>query len=233
MGMKCNLDKRIEEELIALAKKHHVKKLILFGSRARGDNSERSDIDIAATGGDLRNFSFDVDEVISTLLMFDIVDLDCGVSEELQAEIARDGIVLYDEGRELLMKKYENFTKCLAVLQEAEKERISKDELYRMGVIGQFNLTFELAWKALQAALRLHGAGQTGSPREIFKTAYSVGFLPDDKIWIEMLEKRNATTHIYDEEEAKQLAESVFEKYVPAFTELAGILKEKIEEAEK
>ncbi len=27
-----------------------------------------------------------------------------------------------------------------------------------MGVIGQFNLTFELAWKALQAVLREHGA---------------------------------------------------------------------------
>ena len=231
--MGYNLDKRIEDEIMALARKHHVKKVILFGSRARGDNGERSDIDIAATGGDLLNFSFDVDETTSTLLMFDIVNLDRGASEELQAEIKRDGIVLYDEGRELLMKKYENFTKCLAVLQAAEKERISKEELYRMGIIGQFNLTFELAWKAVQAVLRLHGAGQTGSPREIFKTAYSVGFLPDDKIWIEMLEKRNATAHVYDEEEAKQLAELVFEKYVPAFTELAGILKKKIEESEK
>ena len=231
--MSYNLDKRIEEEIIALAKKHHVKEVILFGSRARGDNSERSDIDIAASGGNFPDFSFDVNESTATLLMFDVVNLDHGVSEELKDEIARDGIVLYDEGREWLMKKYENFIKCLAVLQTAEEGKITTDEIYRMGIIGQFNLTFELAWKALQAALKLHGAGQTGSPREIFKTAYNVGFLPEDKIWLEMLEKRNEATHVYDEEEATRLATLVFEKYVPAFTKLAGILKEKIEEAEK
>ena len=231
--MGYNLDKHIEEEIIALAQKHHLKKVILFGSRARGDNGERSDIDIAVSGGDYLRFSFDVDETASTLLMFDIVNLDREISEELKIEIQRDGVVLYDEGREVLMKKYENFIKCLAVLQGAEKDRMADDELYRMGIIGQFNLTFELSWKALQAALRLHGAGKTGSPREIFKTGYSFGFLPDNQIWIEMLEKRNEAAHVYDEEEAKRLAELVFEKYVPAFTELAGILKKKIEEAEK
>jgi hypothetical protein len=33
---------------------------------------------------------------------------------------------------------------------------------------GQFNLTFELAWKALQEILRIHGAvgADTGLPRE-------------------------------------------------------------------
>ncbi len=231
--MTCNFDKRIEEELIAFAKKHHVKKLILFGSRARGDNNERSDIDIAVSGGNFLDFSSDVNEMTATLLEFDIVNLDHSISEELEDEIKRDGVILYDEGREWLMKKYENFMKCLAVLQTAEKDKTASDEIYRMGLIGQFNLTFELAWKALQAALKLHGAGQTGSPREIFKTAYSVGFLPEDKIWLEMLEKRNATTHIYDEEEAKQLAALIFDKYVSSFTVLAEILKKKIEEAEE
>ena len=42
------------------------------------------------------------------------------------------------------------------------------DEIYRTGIIGQFNLTFELAWKALQQVLRVHGVveAETGSPRE-------------------------------------------------------------------
>ena len=45
--MNYNLDKKIERELISAAKNFGVKKLILFGSRARGTNKERSDIDIA------------------------------------------------------------------------------------------------------------------------------------------------------------------------------------------
>lgn len=67
------------------------------------------------------------------------------------------------------MKKVENFSKCLRVLKEADFAQAEKDEIYRTGIIGQFNLTFELSWKALQAVLRAHGAAgaDTGSPREI------------------------------------------------------------------
>lgn len=32
-----------------------------------------------------------------TLLMFDIVDMDSGVSEELEEEIEKDGIVIYEK----------------------------------------------------------------------------------------------------------------------------------------
>lgn len=39
-----NLEANIQEEIIGLAEKHKIKKVILFGSRARGDNREKSDI---------------------------------------------------------------------------------------------------------------------------------------------------------------------------------------------
>lgn len=81
-----------------MAKKYGVKKVILFGSRARGDNWERSDIDLAVSGGDRTMFALDVDEaeIVPTLLMFDVVNLDSGCNEELRAEIELDGVVLYE-----------------------------------------------------------------------------------------------------------------------------------------
>ena len=45
-----------------------MEKVILFGSRARGDYKEKSDIDLACTGGNYTRFSLDVDELTSTLL---------------------------------------------------------------------------------------------------------------------------------------------------------------------
>ena len=228
-----HLDARLEKEICNFAKKHGLKKVILFGSRARGTNCDRSDIDLAVSGGDCRNFSFDVDEETNTLLRFDVVNLDEHISEELQAEIDRDGIAIYEEGRYPLMKKYENYAKCLEVLKNSGREEAAANEIYRMGIVGQFNLTFELAWKALQEVLRLHGAAKTGSPREIFKTAYSVGFLPDDKIWLDMLEKRNTATHVYKEEEAEKIAALVFDKYISAFAELSAIIREKLAEVQE
>lgn len=95
--MTYNLDKRVEDDIVRIAKKSNVKKVILFGSRARGTNSERSDIDLAVSGGNALDFYYDVEEKAHTLLMFDVVDLDNGISEELQAEINKDGVVLYEE----------------------------------------------------------------------------------------------------------------------------------------
>ena len=40
-------------EIIALAQKYNLSSVTLFGSRARGDYRERSDIDLAVSGGDL------------------------------------------------------------------------------------------------------------------------------------------------------------------------------------
>ncbi len=95
--MKYNLPERVERDIIKIAKKNGIKKVILFGSRARGTNSERSDIDLAISGGNALDFYYDVEEEAWTLLMFDVVELDRGITEELQAEINRDGVILYEE----------------------------------------------------------------------------------------------------------------------------------------
>ena len=47
------------------------------------------------------------------------------------------------------MKKLDNYKNCLDVLMQVNFDLAYDDEIYRMGVIGQFNLTLEMAWKAL------------------------------------------------------------------------------------
>lgn len=97
--MKYDLPDRVLRDIIKYAKINGIRKVILFGSRARGTNGERSDIDIAVSGGDTAKFSLEIDEEAHTLLVFDVVELDGYVSEELKKEIERDGIVIYEEDR--------------------------------------------------------------------------------------------------------------------------------------
>ena len=85
------------EEIRKLAKKYDVTKVILFGSRARGDFKRTSDIDIAVTGGDFVRFALDVDEETSTLLKYDIVDLDSDMQDELRESIREEGRILYEK----------------------------------------------------------------------------------------------------------------------------------------
>ena len=95
--MKYNLPERILRDISSIARKHSVTKVILFGSRARGTNTERSDIDIAVYGGDFDSFYWDIKENVHSLLMFDVIDADSTISEELKKEIEKDGVVLYEK----------------------------------------------------------------------------------------------------------------------------------------
>lgn len=97
--MKYNVPERVIRDIAVLSREYNIQKVILFGSRARGTHTNRSDIDIAVSGGNTAEFSLDIDEKVHTLLMFDVVDLDGHISEELQREIERDGIVIYEKNR--------------------------------------------------------------------------------------------------------------------------------------
>ena len=97
--MKYDLPERVHKDICSFARKHSVTKVILFGSRARGDNTERSDVDIAVYGGDFDAFYWDIREKVHSLLMFDIVEADYQISEELENEIKKDGVVIYEKTR--------------------------------------------------------------------------------------------------------------------------------------
>jgi len=95
--MKYNIPDAVLREISSYARIHGIQKVILFGSRARGNHTKRSDIDIAISGGDAASFYLDIKEKSHTLLTFDVVEMDKGISEELQKEIERDGIVIYEK----------------------------------------------------------------------------------------------------------------------------------------
>ena len=103
------------------------------------------------------------------------------------------------------------------------------NDIYRTGIIGQFNLTFELAWKALQEILKIHGVdgSSTGSPREILQLGYKTGFLKDSEVWLLMLKKRNTSVHIYNEEDVDEMILLIRDSFIPAFTVLKETLNKK------
>lgn len=92
-GIKSN----VLDEIGDLARKYNIEKVYLFGSRARGDFKERSDIDLATIGGNHAGFAIDVDEETSTLLKFDVVNLDKKISSELRESIIKEGRIIYEK----------------------------------------------------------------------------------------------------------------------------------------
>ena len=132
------------------------------------------------------------------------------------------------------MKKLDNFTNCLAILADADFKMAETNDIYRTGIIGQFNLTFELAWKALQEIMKIHGVegAATGSPREILQLAYKIGFINDAEVWLLMLKKRNTSVHIYNEDEVDEMIMLIRDSFISAFIVLRDTLVKKLDEAE-
>lgn len=76
---------------------YDIERIILFGSRARGDYKERSDIDLAVYGGRVEAFEAELDEECPTLLMFDVIDMKKPVQDELLNSIKKEGKIIYEK----------------------------------------------------------------------------------------------------------------------------------------
>jgi len=90
-----------------------------------------------------------------------------------------------------------------------------KNEYMRDSAIQRFEFTFELTWKTIKVYLEEKmGAKGPYFPKETFRNAFQAGLIDDDPRWLEMVDTRNKTSHIYNE----KMAEEVYSKlsqYVP------------------
>jgi nucleotidyltransferase substrate binding protein (TIGR01987 family) len=107
--------------------------------------------------------------------------------------------------------KIKNFEKALSRLEEGVKE--AKNELDKDGVIQRFEFTVELLWKALRAVLLYQGI-ECFSPRGCVKEAFKAKIIGDDEIILDMLEDRNISSHVYNEEKSEALFERIKNIYL-------------------
>ncbi len=121
----------------------------------------------------------------------------------------------------------EKFNKALSRLNAGIKK--AKDQLDNDGVIQRFEFTFELLWKTLRLFLLDEGI-ITKSPKEALKEAFRFGLIKDEDIFLDMLEDRNQTSHIYSEEISKEIVLRIKKFYLSKLTELS---KELLKASEK
>lgn len=213
-----------EIRTIALKYKE-VLKVVLFGSRARGDCTDKSDYDIAvfAPGISSEERAKLSDEIgnIKTLLKIDLVFIK-NENNALNENIRKDGIIIMDKFK----TKLENFERALGRLSEAVSEYTeTKSLVARDGVIQRFEFTAELAWKSTREYLLTLGVININSPKPVMKEAFNNNLISDETAWLQILDDRNITAHIYDEEEADAVYDRISKNHIPAFNALLECLK--------
>jgi len=103
--------------------------------------------------------------------------------------------------KERIKQIHADFKKALERLKDALAEDISRGSIIVDGTIQRFEFTFELAWKLIKTILKYNGI-EADTPRAAIKEAFKAKMIQDGNGWIDMLEDRNKTSHIYDEKGA-------------------------------
>ena len=121
-------------------------------------------------------------------------------------------------------QRFENFERALQLYQRvAEIEEPSEAET--MGLVQAFEITFELAWKTIKDYAEMQGLTPK-SPRESIKQGFQMGILDEGRLWLEALENRNQTVHLYDETKLTQLVPQMRGQYLSMMWQLHHRLTE-------
>lgn len=118
-----------------------------------------------------------------------------------------------------LIQKFNDYKKAVERLSEVLEADLQNEFIYD-AAIQRFEFTYELSWKLIKGFLSYGGITEVLTPREVFKEAFSVGLIPEGQKWIEMLKDRNLTSHVYDEEMAKDIYVRVKSIYMELFIAL-------------
>lgn len=215
---------KLYQNISVIAKRLGAEKIVLFGSRARGDNRERSDIDLAVYGlpeSSQSQFRAEIDE-LPTLLDFDIVFVSPQTDPALLKNIEKDGKILMSKKEE----KYKKLVSAVARLEEAIEDygRTSLSSV-QDGAIQRFEFCTELAWKTMREYLTEQGYTDINSPKSVMKTAFADGLIKNEQGWLDILSSRNLTSHVYDDAEAEKIFGNITAVYVKLFKDLIDKLK--------
>lgn len=126
--------------------------------------------------------------------------------------------------------KFMNLKKAYNKLIEVSEIYDGQNEIVRDSLIQRFEFTYELTHKTLKEAMKYLGVTLENSfPRTIYKKAYVNNLISDDKIWINLLEDRNRTSHIYSEDLSDEIADRIMKNYIIAIGELIDNLENILE----
>jgi nucleotidyltransferase substrate binding protein (TIGR01987 family) len=124
---------------------------------------------------------------------------------------------------EELQSLFEQFKEAFGRLKEAIDIE-GESDIKRDAVIKRFEFTYELLWKTYKKLARLEKLDYF-SPKACFQFAFKSGWIENEELFLEIIDARNKTSHVYSEEEARRIYDFIKEKVIDAF----DVAREKLE----
>lgn len=123
-------------------------------------------------------------------------------------------------------QRLSNFDKALSRLTEgvelAKQRELSP--LEEQGLIQAFEYNFELSWNLIKDFYEEQGEANIQGSRDAFRLAFKRNLISEGETWMAMIKSRMLTSHTYNEDTAKDIADKIKVEYWPMFSQLSQTL---------
>lgn len=119
------------------------------------------------------------------------------------------------------VQRFANFQSALAQLKDGVlvfNER-GLSLLEKQGLIQAFEFTHELAWNVLKDYFEYQGNFNIKGSRDASREGFRYALVNDGNLWMQMIETRNLTSHIYDKQTAEDIVQTIVQSYLSEFLE--------------
>lgn len=126
-------------------------------------------------------------------------------------------------------QRFQNFEKAFLLLQEivdSDLDNLSK--LEKEGFIQRFEILIELSWKVLKDYLEDKGYDEVNNGKQAIRQAFVDEIITDAESWMDALQKRNLTSHTYDDAILEETIKYVQQGFYPIVRDLYNKLKKEI-----
>ena len=112
---------------------------------------------------------------------------------------------------------------ALARFKEATEVPLEENEFAIEATIQRFGFSFELFWKTLRLLLKDAVGIEIRGPKPVLIEAYAQKWINNEKKWIDLLDARNLTSHVYNEQRAQEIYEMILKNAPMMHIEYAAL----------
>jgi len=119
------------------------------------------------------------------------------------------------------IQRFNNFRAALIQLNDGAnifKER-DLSLLEKQGIIQAFEFTHELAWNVMKDYFEYQGNFNIKGSRDASREGFKYSLIKNGDLWMQMIETRNLTSHVYDKHSAEEVVNSIINDYLSEFLE--------------
>jgi len=123
---------------------------------------------------------------------------------------------------EKIIQKRTDFVQALQLFEDVlgQYRRDKESIVLQAALVQYFEIVSELGWKTLRDILLNEGIDEVNTPRTVLKESITAKYISDGDNWMQMIEDRNKTSHIYSEKIAQSVLQHIDRDYAKLFSKL-------------